>query len=35
MAVDDQNFDFSIWLIVVTSQCCSSIGSELPAWAFS
>src|ERR1700683_2962565 len=35
MAVDDQSGDFSICLMVLTSQCCSSIGSELPAWEFS
>src|ERR1700675_50189 len=32
MAVLRQNFDFWIALIVVTRNCCSSSGSEYPAW---
>ncbi len=31
IAVDFQNLDFSIWLIVLARKVCSSSGSEYPA----
>ena len=32
IAVDFQNLDCSIWLMVFTRKVCSSSGSEYPGW---